>query len=193
VDVDLNGEGLLYAVERFLRLEDPLESAHAIYVLCGGDGSRHRHAACLYRQGYAPRVVIAQAAFDILGYRFQVAEYACRRLLENGVPRQAIFILPGQVKSTQEEAISLEAYTRKQGWRKIILVSDAYHTRRVRLTFRKQMREPGIMLMVSSPEYSLANRSDRSLEHKAFGLFYEMLKLLYYFVRGRLAWRYGGK
>jgi hypothetical protein len=48
---------VLFGVGRWLVVEDPLEKPYAIIVLSGRMPHRAIEAACLYRQGYAPKRV----------------------------------------------------------------------------------------------------------------------------------------
>ena len=170
-------------------MEDPLEIADAIAVLAGGNGARERHAAELYHQGYAPLFVISQATAEVLGHTIHLDRLARYHLRQAGVPDEAIQLLPERVKTTYDEAKQFATFAQMRGWKKVIVVSDACHSRRVALTFRQALRGLSIHVIISPCGRTLTTRDDLAMEMKLFHLGFESMKLLYYFARGRLAWR----
>ena len=94
-----------------LIVEKPLEKADAILVL-GGSATyieRTQKAAELYKQGIAPRVFLTddgeRAGWSKTEQRNPpYFELARRSLTSQGVPEEAIEILPGEVTGTDWEA-----------------------------------------------------------------------------------------
>jgi uncharacterized SAM-binding protein YcdF (DUF218 family) len=122
---------LLAAVGNFLVVDDPVEPADAIVVLAARE-SRAREAAALYHRGLAPTILLAQAR----GRRDEQA----RVLLTGGVPETAIARLTRLTGNTRDELEADFEYAQAQGFRRLILVTSPYHTRRVSLTWQRVAR-----------------------------------------------------
>jgi uncharacterized SAM-binding protein YcdF (DUF218 family) len=64
------------------------------------------------------------------------------------------------VNSTYEEALALRDWVKQNGARKIVIVSDPFHTRRVKWLFRKELATTGaqVLTAVAPPlEYDSSN------------------------------------
>ena len=133
---------ILREVASFLIIEDSLEPAAAIVALGGEPPFREMEAAKLYREGWAPRVVIVRGARrdesktlqDIgveVGERWELSREV---LIRQGVPASAILVPQEEAEGTLEE---LQAVYRAIGSKDapVILVTSKYHTRRTRLTW----------------------------------------------------------
>ncbi|HSC77828.1 MAG TPA: YdcF family protein, partial [Candidatus Acidoferrales bacterium] len=140
---------LLRAVAAAWIADDPLEKAQAIVVL-GGDsraGDRLRHAVQLYRAGWAPRIVLSGAAFRTYFNESELMAHEAKRL---GVPPEHLIIASGTADSTLEEALGLRAVLAKHDFRKVIVVTSNFHTRRTRTIFRSVYRPLGTRVIVSA-------------------------------------------
>jgi len=129
-------------------VEDQLERADAILVL-GDDnfaGERASRSAELYRAGWAPLVV---ASGRLLRPYAGVAELIGRDLETRGVPTTAILRFPHRAGNTREEAQILGDLAADRGWRRVLLVTSNYHTRRARYIFRRVFPPQVTILMVS--------------------------------------------
>ena len=110
--------------------------ADAILVL-GDDnfaGERATKAAELYRANWAPLVV---ASGRLLRPYAGIAELMERDLETRGVPQTAILRFPQHAENTREEAQALRDLVTSRGWRRVLLVTSNYHTRRARYIFSK--------------------------------------------------------
>lgn len=131
-----------------LIVEKPLERADAIFVLGGGSTylERTRKAAELYKNGRAPKIFLTddggQGGWNQALQRNPFfVERARWELAAEGVPDEAIEILPTVVESTHDEAVLLEKTLKEQNLKSVLLVTSAYHTRRTLWTFEKVLRE----------------------------------------------------
>lgn len=111
---------------------DPLpEQADAIIVI-GGDHKPERMArvAELYRAGVAP-VILISAGVPVVegGVVVQEYEVMLRQADELGLPR-AVIEIERTSANTYENASFTHALARERGWRSIVLVTSAYHSRR---------------------------------------------------------------
>ena len=125
-------------------VEDSPEKADLIIVLMGSGPDRILGAVDLYEQGYAPRIMMVenwQPGYELLESRGvklpRDAELAAAVGVQLGVPEEAFVILPGDARSTQDEASTVAEYLReKPEMDKILLVSSKYHSLRSAKIFR---------------------------------------------------------
>jgi uncharacterized SAM-binding protein YcdF (DUF218 family) len=133
---------------RRLIVEKPLNRADAILVLSGSSVylERTQEAAALFKKGIAPKILLTDDGLKSGWNRKEqrnpfFAERAHWELVNQGVPEDAIEILPAVVKTTHDEAILLEKTAKERGFKSILLVTSAYHTRRALWTFEKVLRD----------------------------------------------------
>lgn len=128
---------------RWLNREDPLSHADAIFILGGGMPQRAEEAGKVFAMGYAPEIWFSRLespADDLakLGIHYvDEDEYNRQILVHDGVPENAIHILPGPVVNTEEELQEAGEELRREGKSRIILVTSPQHTRRVWTLWRK--------------------------------------------------------
>lgn len=117
-------------------VEDPLEKSDALIVLSDDNfyADRATRAAELFREGNAPLVV---ASGRRLRPNAGIAELMEHDLVERGVPRDRILRFPQDGDNTKEEAEALVKFVKTKKWRRIIVVTSNYHTRRARYIFRR--------------------------------------------------------
>jgi uncharacterized SAM-binding protein YcdF (DUF218 family) len=136
---------LLRMAGEWLEVQDPPQKADAILVL-GDDnyaGDRADEAARLFRDGMAPQVV---ASGRMLRPYAGIAELIERDLEARGVPAAAIVRFPQRATNTREEAQALRLLAGERGWKRVLVVTSNYHTRRARYIFRK-LFEPQIAVL----------------------------------------------
>jgi uncharacterized SAM-binding protein YcdF (DUF218 family) len=92
-------------------------------------GDRAARAAELFKAGWAPRVV---ASGRLLRSYAGVAELEEHDLVSHGVPESAIVKLPGADRNTRDECTGIGQFSSSHGWKRILLVTSNYHTRRAR-------------------------------------------------------------
>ena len=115
-----------------------MEPASAIIVLSGRPPLRALEAARLYKDGWAPKVILSQSlrrenfyALNSLGIDFvEQHEYNREALLRSGVPDDAIMVMEEEVENTLAElrAVLRILYPSKETT--LIIVTSNYHTRR---------------------------------------------------------------
>lgn len=143
---------LLRVAGNFLVVEDPLPHADAIVVL-GDDnfwGDRAGRAAQIFRMGDAPVVVAS-------GRRLRpgagIAELIAHDLESDGVPAAAVVTFDHQAADTREEAIALRGLAAQRHWRRLIVVTSNYHTRRARYIFLKVFPQDVPIAVASSVDH----------------------------------------
>ena len=137
---------LLRATGQALVVDEPRERADAIVVVAGSTPSREETAAGLFREGWAPRVLVSrqfvpervQRLIDMGVRRLDFQGESVASLEKYGVPRDAIVTLDQPVEITETELRAVVAAVRDRGWRSVILVTTAQHARRVQLIWRRE-------------------------------------------------------
>ncbi|MCA2963895.1 MAG: YdcF family protein [Acidobacteriaceae bacterium] len=122
--------------------------ADAIFVL-GGDqyGERILHAAALARQGYAPKVYVSGPSGIFDHYESDLSiEFARRR----GYTDVTFLALENDCKSTRDEAERYLPEFRRLGFKRILVVTSNFHTRRAGRIFRAVAQEPEIHMMAAA-------------------------------------------
>ena len=139
-----------FLAERLI-VEKPLERADAILVLGGSSVylERTQKAAQLFKNGVAPKIFLTndgtKAGWSKLEQRNPpYVELAEKSLTEQGVPPDAIEILPGVVESTQDEANLLAETAKERKLKSLLIVTSAYHTRRAKRAFEKVFTEKSL-------------------------------------------------
>lgn len=145
---------LLTAAARFLIVKDPLEKADVIVVLSGGRrDERVRQAADLYKEGYAP-VVLLSGGEEMMG--ISIPELLRRQALAHGISASALLFEPGST-STGEQARNVLLILESRGVRRAIIVTSSYHTRRTRYLFRKTFTRSPVEIRVYPVQHDIFN------------------------------------
>lgn len=145
-----------FLAERLI-VEKTLEKADVIVVLGGSSVfiERTQKAAQLFKQGIAPKIILTNdgtnAGWSKKEWRNPpYVELAKQSLIGQGVPDEAIEILPEQVNGTVDEAELLQKKARENGWKSVLIVTSAYHTRRALWTFEKVFAETETAMGIAS-------------------------------------------
>ena len=167
----------------WLVVDEPLTRSDVIFVTDGETPQRELEGAALFLEGWAPRVAltlprepISEDVRRLAGEPAQ-QEHSARILRRRGVPEAAIVRLERMVDNTEQELQADFDYARVQGFRRVIIVSSPYHTRRIRVIWRSRF-EAEIPAAVRVTRYRPVDparwwRSRRSLEeisHEVFGI-----------------------
>jgi uncharacterized SAM-binding protein YcdF (DUF218 family) len=145
----------------FLVLEHPLTKADVIYVLGGSRMERPLEAADLYRDGWAPLVLLSRQRLDggEHALRERKVPFATEADLQRttlatlGVPLDAIEILKDEQVSTAAEADALLARAVRGQWSRIIVVTSMMHTRRAGIAIGRRLEPLGIDVLVRGSRY----------------------------------------
>jgi uncharacterized SAM-binding protein YcdF (DUF218 family) len=137
---------LLRVAGNFWVVDDGPAASDAIVIL-GDDnyeGDRATRAAEVLKAGWAPRII---ASGRYLRPYASIAELEQHDLLERGVPASAIVPLPSRASNTREEGEAIGKFISAHGWKRILVITSNYHTRRARYIL-KRVFPPGTMLRV---------------------------------------------
>ena len=133
---------LLARYARWFHIQNATKGADAIICLSGGKFTRVPESLRLWNQGFAPLLFVT----DEKPRNSNLKDLELSNLkFANEVTRRMKFsakweLLPsttGGATSTFDEAQDTLVYAEKKGWKKVILVTDEFHTRRSMLAFTK--------------------------------------------------------
>ena len=150
---------------RHLQHEDPLVKADAMFVLAGTRLERALEAVDLFKEGYAPLIVLspgraepAERLIRARGVRFPSdAELVRDAMLQLGIPATAILATEGYVDNTAQEANLLRAMVQQRGWRRVIVITSKYHTRRSGFAFRRGLAGTGAETVIRASRHDLSD------------------------------------
>ncbi len=142
----------------YLIVTRPIAKADAIIVLSGSAvyRERTRKAAELYKQGISQRILITNDG-EKSGWsqteqtNVPYFELERRDLIANGVPSEAIVVLPGVVSGTDDEARAVAAEIDERPLQTLVIVTSPYHTRRALRTFEKILTGRGVDIGIEHP------------------------------------------
>ena len=178
---------------RWLQYQNGPEKADIIVPL-GGDLHRLITAAELYKEGFAPKILLGNQRarppsplIPILvemGYRYpqiEPLEFQIRVLEHLGVPRSAIESFGKELDSTAEEAEALKRLLDNQS-ATVLLVTSSYQARRAKIIFERRM--PHYQLLIVWAQEERLPRQWWSDKDSAVTTVTEIAKLLHYFAGG---------
>ena len=122
---------LLRLAGGFWVVDETPKPSDAIVMLSDDNfhADRAAHAAELFKAGWAPRVI---ASGRLLRPYAGIAELEEHDLESGGVPAAAIVKFSQSDRNTREECVGIGQFAASHGWKKILLVTSNYHTRRAR-------------------------------------------------------------
>lgn len=181
-------EPVLLAIGNYLIIEDDLSPADVIHVIAGED-YRTDHAIQLYQLGYAKQIFFTGGWCTFHNYYH--GRHGLERALSQGVPEQALAYDDTPVTSTYDEALRLKAYldASPSPVNSVIVVSDPFHMRRARWTYRRVLGE-GIAVRMAPVPFEQTPYWQRWWEDGKSSVYVkdEYLKFFYYVVRYQLRW-----
>jgi uncharacterized SAM-binding protein YcdF (DUF218 family) len=122
---------LLRLAGSFWVVDESPANSDAIVMLSDDNynADRAARAAELFKSGLAPRII---ASGRYLRPYASIAELEQHDLTDRGVPASAIVRLAHRAGNTREEAVAISQLLSARGWKRVILVTSDYHTRRSR-------------------------------------------------------------
>lgn len=185
------GGAFVHGAARWLNNPDAPARVDAILVLAGSY-QRPIHAGDLYRQGFAPLVLVSVPANDpaavplaALGVKLVPKEETYEQTLRaKGVPADRIQRLGTKSLSTVDEAFELrKRYAGKPA--KVLVVTSPFHVRRARMIFTDALEGSGIAVAVlATPQEPFPDHWWTS-QDAARDVLLEWTKILFYLGGGR--------
>jgi vancomycin permeability regulator SanA len=142
---------LMRMAGHFWIVDDTPVASDAIVVL-GDDNyqaDRATRAAELMKAGWAPRVI---ASGRYLRAYASIAELEERDLVARGVPETAVVRFAHYGEDTRGEAAALGQFIASKGWKRIIVVTSNYHTRRARYICERSFPPGTTLHMVAASD-----------------------------------------
>lgn len=182
---------ITWIAARALIVSAPLERADAIVVLSGSStlAERTQHAARLYSQNRAPRILLTtdnhQGGWSSAEQRNPYFhEIATNELTRLGVPSQNIEVIKPPVSSTWDEAVLVTEYSKTHNLRSILIVTSSYHSRRALWSFRTLSQDTQVGLDPVPTGIQTPPPATWWLHGRGWQLvLVEYLKLIYYLCR----------
>jgi uncharacterized SAM-binding protein YcdF (DUF218 family) len=176
---------------QWLQYQPPLEKGDYLVPLAGDD-NRLLTAVELYKQGYAPTILLSNAYVPPLnraeklqgelGHPVVDPHQLRREILDHlGVPATATAEFGQSHISTTAEAESLRQYLGDRAV-KVILVTSPFHARRATIVFKSVMPRAQFVVAVT-PEYRLSNPWWRD-QGSALLTMSEVMKLTFFWLGG---------
>jgi len=186
---------LLSAYAGFFSVHDAKPGADALVVLGGRIETRFPHALMLYKKGYADTILLT----DLRPFTLGIPDFDCSQskvafaFRDYFDPDAPVVVVPSQngkkVVSTFDEAWDLLAYSQQNGYRRIIIVTDDFHSYRALYAFNKVFQDSGILVESMGAPNAVFNeknwwRSDSGL--KSY-LLEPLLLTVYFFTRANIS------
>lgn len=149
----------------FMQMNMPLHKADAIFVLCSHDTRVAERALDLYKEEYAPWVIVSGGAGKLTKDLFDKPEAEVFKgiLVKGGVP-EAKIIVEAKSANTGENVRFTFDLLNSIGvvFDSFILVQKPYMERRTYATFKKQWSNPRTQILVTSPRLSYREYVNKS-------------------------------
>jgi uncharacterized SAM-binding protein YcdF (DUF218 family) len=142
---------LLRVAGGFWVVDDSPQTSDAI-VMLGDDnynGDRASRAAQVFKAGWAPTIVVSGR---YLRPYASIAELEEHDLLDRGVPQAAIVRFAHHAEDTREETTAIGQLIASHGWKRILLVTSNYHTRRSRYLAERTFPPGTVLHVVAAPD-----------------------------------------
>jgi uncharacterized SAM-binding protein YcdF (DUF218 family) len=151
-------------IGRFFSAGDPLQRADAIVVLAGARVDRWLEAVDLFKEGWAPKIVLSPGPVSSLEVRLRSeglrlpreGDIARDAVVSLGVPAEVVTVMPDGVDNTAAEAAALRRMLTPASLRRIIVVTSTYHVRRARFAFNREFAGTGVEIVAHGSRYSEA-------------------------------------
>lgn len=182
---------ILTSVGEYLITQAPLEKADAILVLGGSVPDRMFEAVNIYREGYAPLIVLTkgpqpQGYDELLRLGISVPEGHELNVMvaeKLGVPESTILIIDKRADSTYSELQTVNKdFLKKEGLKSVILVTSKSHTTRATKIF-KHVTNGEIKVITRPSRYDSFDPKNWWKVRRDLGLtIFEYQKLIHYYL-----------
>ncbi len=140
---------LMRLAGNFWVVDDGPSASDAIVIL-GDDnyeGDRATRAAEVLKAGWAPRII---ASGRYLRPYASIAQLEQHDLIDRGVPASAVVVFAHRAHDTREESEAVGQFISAHGWKRILVVTSNYHTRRARYILTRVLPAGTEMRMLSA-------------------------------------------
>ncbi len=134
---------LLMLLGKFLVVNTRLKPADVIAVLSGNDQTRLIDAARLYHQRLSDAILLTNTGRTYGDYDSPYSQLQVERLKELDVPEGALHLVNFVAKNTGQEATGIIEQMVDMSAKSVIIVTDSWHTRRVKIIFSDTFANTG--------------------------------------------------
>ena len=158
-------ESILTAYAKFFTVSNATPGADALVVLSGGKFTRIPHALKLFEEGYAPEILLTDEKKRSIRFSHLLPnnEMIAQAMIEElglTAPVSIIQSKKGGATSTFDEAYDLLKLSEKKKYRHLILVTDAFHSRRAYHAFQTVFEETEINIEMSAASNKIFNENN---------------------------------
>ena len=165
---------------------DFLKKADAIVVLEGDGFNRIKKTARLFKDGWAPRVVVS-GGINNPGYGSFPSDKMKKKLIQAGIPGNKIMVEERSL-NTRDQAVEILKLAKNKGWKTIILVASHYHQLRAYLTFLQEMKKSKTRIkIINAPETDIYWFNDNPWGRRIDLMKAELLRIEKYRKQGHVA------
>ena len=156
---------ILSEYAKFFTINNASPGADAIVVLSGGKSTRIPHALELFSKGYAPQLIFTeekktnQLLPEIFPTNIEIVNAMIEKL-NLKIPIIKIKSTKGGATSTFDEAYDLKQFIEKKGFKRLILVTDSFHSRRALYAFKKIFSDSNLLFEMSAAKNEIFNENN---------------------------------
>jgi uncharacterized SAM-binding protein YcdF (DUF218 family) len=142
---------LLRFAGNFWVVDQTPDSADVIVMLSDDNyfADRANRAAELYKAGHAQHIV---ASGVYLRPYATISELEQHDLTDRGVPATAIVRFPHHAHNTREECMALNPLLVSHAWKRVLLVTSNYHTRRSQYICEREFPQGTFLHVIAAPD-----------------------------------------
>ena len=166
-----------------LKKEIKNNKRYAVVCLGGGRIDRYKYSIEIFKLTKNSKIIFCGISTNGACMNISWAELGKDIAEKSGCNANDIIMLKNP-SSTFEEAFFLKEFLRKNKFDRIIIISDPFHMRRIKMTYKKIFKDDYCKLIFSYPENSWY-RTDNWWKNpeSVYAVATEYLKLLWYKIR----------
>jgi len=180
------GLATIKAITNFIFVKDKPQKADLIIVPGSSQRQPLQKAINLYKKGFAPKILFTGGFNPKIGKK--EGDLGKKMALEAKVPPKEILTENNSTNTYENAKEGLKIIKRhKIACKKIILVSQTYHARRVKMTFAKFFPESELIIYPVTDERKITPKNWWKDERKTAKVMEEVEKIGKYFLKGHLS------
>ncbi len=187
VAVVYSRDASLPGLSRWLNVGESPDCADHVMILPGDETLRPLVGAAIFNSGLARNVLVPVtrvSADEKDGISLPTSEIVRHILKHRGIPNEKILSLPGASRTTFDDARALAAYLESKPQDTVIVITNAFHSRRTRYIFRQVLGPmSGRLRFVAAPNPGFADDNWWQTRSGVRIVLSENLKLAFYLVR----------
>jgi len=180
-------EAMLPCLSSWLNVGESPDCADHVLILPGDETFRPLVGAALVNAGLVRDVLVPVtkvSADEKDGISLPTSEVIRRVLMQRGIPDEKVLLLTGASRTTFDDARALAAHLERRPQNTVIVITNAFHTRRTRYIFRQVLGAKAVQLrFVAAPNPGFADDNWWQQRSGIRIVLSENLKLAFYHCR----------